>query len=85
MAWAPLGPRPWCLMFISSLVMCSTTKETGMMPSWEQASRYALRPENWRKIGDIPCLQCVMEASENRSEAWKLIEELPRASQAQLL
>ena len=56
MAWAPLGPRPWCLMFISSLVMCSITKETGMMPSWEQASRYALRPENRSKIGNISCL-----------------------------
>lgn len=56
MAWAPLGPRPWCLMFISSLVMCSIMKETGMMPSWEQASRYALRPENRSKIGNISCL-----------------------------
>lgn len=33
MAWAPVGPRPWCLMLISSLVMCSITKETGMIPS----------------------------------------------------
>ena len=44
MARAPFGPRPWCLISISSLVMRSRTKETGMIPSCEQASRYALRP-----------------------------------------
>ena len=43
-ARAPLGPSPWWLMSIFSRVMCSITKETGMIPSCEQASRYALRP-----------------------------------------
>ena len=77
MAWAPLGPKPWCLMFISSFVICSITKETGMIPSWEQASRYALRPENWSKISTVtywlsyvfrvgPCFPRVYQAMEAR-------------------
>ena len=38
-ARAPVGPSPWCLMSICSRVMCSRTKETGMIPSCEHASR----------------------------------------------